>query len=139
MNESEKLPEQTPSEWLRYADGDLMVAQREISYEAPIYHTICFLCQGAAEKFLKAYLIAQGWPLKKTHDITDLLKDCMAYDPAFDVLLPYGAILNEYITAGRYPGDLALEQIGAAEAAEALQSARQIRDAVIARMSSGED
>jgi len=31
-----------------------------------------------------------------------------------------GAALNEYITAGRYPGDIAFEDIGKAEAAEAL-------------------
>jgi len=134
MSGPETSPEKTPHEWLRYAEGDLAVAYREISYESPVYHTICFLCQGAAEKFLKAYLIAQGWPLKKIHDITDLLKNCMAYDRSFSALLPDGAILNEYITAGRYPGDLAFEQIGEVEAKEAIQAARAIRDAVVARM-----
>ncbi|HEY84520.1 MAG TPA: HEPN domain-containing protein [Chloroflexi bacterium] len=135
MNKPGKLPEKTPQVWLHYAKGDLAVAEREINSESPVYHTICFLCQGAAEKFLKAYLIAQGWPLKKIHDITDLLKDCMSYDQAFEVLLPNGAILNEYITAGRYPSDLAFEMMGLAEAQEALQATREIRDAVIARIS----
>lgn len=53
MNETLKYPVQTPQEWVRYAEGDLSVAEREIQYAAPIYHTICFLCQSAVEKFLK--------------------------------------------------------------------------------------
>jgi hypothetical protein len=63
----------------------------------------------------------------------------MACDSTFSSLLPYGAILNEYITVGRYPGDLAFETIGPAEAQEALDAACQIRDVVIARMLSGKD
>jgi len=38
-------------------------------------------------------------------------------------------------TAGRYPSNLALEIVGPAEAQEALQAAREIRDTVIARIS----
>ena len=58
MNRPSKQPVETPGEWLRYAEGDLGVAEREMRYQVPVYHTICFLCQGAAEKFLKGYLIA---------------------------------------------------------------------------------
>jgi hypothetical protein len=39
-------------------------------------------------------------------------------------LAPDGALLNEYIVAGRYPGDIAWEQIGDAEALEAAQRIR---------------
>jgi hypothetical protein len=49
-------------------------------------------------------------------------------------LLSRGAILNEYITAGRYPGDLAIEIMGLAEAQEALQAVQDIRDAVITHL-----
>jgi HEPN domain-containing protein len=80
MSDPAKLPVETPQEWLRYAEGDLNVAEREFQSEMPVYHTICFLCQSAAEKFLKGYLIAQGWTLEKTHDILELLAFCEAYD-----------------------------------------------------------
>ena len=134
MNVPEKLPEKTPRVWLRYAQGDLGVAEREMTSETPAFHTICFLCQGAAEKCLKGYLIAQGWPLKKTHDVIDLIRDCMAYDSTFEALIPYGGILNAYITAGRYPGEVPFEEIGPDQAREALVAARGIRDAVLARL-----
>jgi HEPN domain-containing protein len=120
----------TVREWLRYAEEDLGVAERESARGTGAYHTICFLCQTAAEKLLKAYLIGQGWTLERTHDIVALLEFCAEYDPAWRDLAPDGAVLNEYIVAGRYPGDLALEGIGEAEAREALQAVRRIRDRV---------
>ncbi len=46
-----------------------------------------------------------------------------------------GALLNEYIVAGRYPGDIASEQIGEAEAKEALAAAQRIRAQVCRAMS----
>lgn len=97
-------------------------AEREMQYEAPAYHTVCFLCQSAAEKYLKGYLVAQGWVLKKTHDITELLELCTEYAPDFEELLQEGSVLNEYITEGRYPGDIAFESVGNAEAQEARRS-----------------
>jgi HEPN domain-containing protein len=60
MNEPPKRPVETPREWWRYAEEDLGVAEREMEESSKAYHTICFLCQSAAEKFLKGYLIAQG-------------------------------------------------------------------------------
>jgi len=134
MNEPTELPVRTPRVWLHYAQGDLGVALREAEYETPTHFTICFLCQGAAEKFLKAYLISQGWELIRTHDIVELLEYCCDYDPDFGGLMENGRVLNEYIVAGRYPGDVIFEEIGPDETREALQAACQIRDAVVARL-----
>lgn len=139
MSDGEPSPIKTPQIWLQYADGDLKVAEREMNAGEPVYHTICFLCQGAAEKFLKGFLICHGWELIKTRDISNLLTYCVEYDPDFVLLIPIGELLNEYITAGRYPGDIAIEAIGPAEGQEALEAACQIRDAVISRITSGED
>lgn len=43
--------------------------------------------------------------------------------------------LNEYIVAGRYPGDIAWEQITTAEAEEALEAVQRIRTQVKHAMS----
>lgn len=56
---------ETVKNWIRYAEGDLRVAQQSLQDEIPAYPTICFLCQSAAEKYLKAYLIHHGWELQK--------------------------------------------------------------------------
>ena len=99
-------------------------------YREPAYHTICFLCQSTAEKFLKGYLIAQGWTLERTHDVVQLLGLCADYDTELGTMMAEGAILNEYIVAGRYPGDIAFEHIGRAQAQEALDATRRIRACV---------
>ena len=120
-------PVETPREWLRYAEEDFSVAERERQSQRPAYHTICFLCQGAAEKFLKGYLIAQGWTLEKTHDVLALIELCADYDAHLGAMVAEGATLNEYIVAGRYPGDIAFEEIGEAETDEALEATQRIR------------
>jgi len=132
MTENTSRPVETPAEWFRFADENWQVAEREMHYATPAAHTVCFLCQSAAEKYLKGYLIARGWTLEKTHDLTRLVELCVEHNTAFTALLPDGAVLNEYITAGRYPGDMAYEVIGRADAEEAIQIVRRIRTLTIA-------
>jgi HEPN domain-containing protein len=132
MSDQPKYPVETPKEWLRFAQEDFGVAEREMQHTKPAYHTICFLCQSAAEKFLKGFLIAHGWKLQKTHDIVTLLEFCTDYDAELGTLVQEGIILNEYIVAGRYPDVLAFEDIGQAQAEEALVAARCIRKRVMA-------
>lgn len=131
MTENNRTPVETPAEWFRFADENWHVAERELAYQEPAFHTICFLCQSAAEKYLKGYLIAHGWTLERTHDITRLLELCAEHNEAFSELLAEGEILNEYITAGRYPADLAYEEIGQDDAVEAAEIVRHIRALVI--------
>jgi HEPN domain-containing protein len=125
-------PVETVRKWLRYAEEDLGVAGREFERGSTAFHTICFLCQAAAEKCLKAYLIAHGWQLERTHDAVALLELCAAHDATWRELLDDGALLNEYIVSGRYPGDLAFEEIGRPEAEEALGAVRRIHARVTA-------
>ncbi len=122
-----KKPIETPKIWLRYAEGDLSVVEREMKSDIPVYHTVCFLCQSAAEKFLKAYLISEGWKLQRTHDLVELLGYCTDYDENWEELLTEGAILNEYIVSGRYPGDIAAEGFDDLLAKEALDAVQQIQ------------
>ncbi|MBL7074673.1 HEPN domain-containing protein [candidate division KSB1 bacterium] len=60
-------------EWLLFARDNLIAAKKSIKsdFEGEHFipcHTVCFICQGCAEKYLKAYLIWNGWRLKKIHD-----------------------------------------------------------------------
>ena len=133
MTENSRRPEETPAEWYRFADENRQVAERELSYEDPAAHTVCFLCQSAAEKYLKGYLIAHGWTLERTHDIVRLLELSREYEAAFADLLEDGETLNEYITEGRYPGDIAYEDIGRDDAQESLDIVRRIRTVIMRR------
>ena len=92
--------------WLNFAKENLLSAKSLITEEFTPFHTVCFMCQGSAEKYLKAYLILNGWILEKIHDLEKLLKYCVKYDNNFENLLLECELLNEYIAEGRYPGDL---------------------------------
>lgn len=130
MTASNDRPMATAQQWLHYAEGDLAVAEREMQSQSPVYHTVCFLCQSAAEKFIKGFLISRGWTLEKTHDLVQLLGWSGDYDAELAGMIDEGALLNEYIVAGRYPGDIASEHIGANDAKEALEAAKRIQTQV---------
>ena len=132
-------PVETTEEWLRFAEENLGVARREAAYAHPAYHTVCFLCHSAAEKYLKAYLISQGWTLKKTHDLLELLELCAEYEPSFDSIVDESSALNEYSVTGRYPGDVSFEAFGQDNAGEALQAAERIREFVLAKMATAKE
>jgi len=69
--------------WLIKANNDLTVAKREIEYENPVTDVVCFHCQQAVEKFLKAFLISKNIETGKTHDVDVLLKKCCQIDNEF--------------------------------------------------------
>jgi HEPN domain-containing protein len=117
-------------DWLKFARENLLFARSGMKEEYAPYHTVCFLCQGSVEKYLKAFLIWNGWELKKTHDLEDLLVFCMDFEPKFEDLREQCALLNEYITDGRYPGDLPFENIGEDDAKEAVEAAEKIEEYV---------
>ena len=121
-------------EWLAFAKENLLFAQAGMREDFSPYHTICFLCQGSAEKYLKAFLIWQGWELKKTHDLSELLDFCCEYDESFEELFPECETLNEYIAEGRYPGDLPFESIGKDAAGKAIEAAEKIEAHVVSRI-----
>ncbi len=121
-------------DWLRFARENLLFAHSGMKEDYAPYHTICFLCQGSAEKYLKAFLIWNGWELKKIHDMGDLLTFCIDFDPEFENLKEECGLLNEYITEARYPGDLPFESIDEDDAREAIESADKIEEFVLKKI-----
>lgn len=114
-------------EWAAIAGENLLYAKDDMKADYSPFHTVCFLCQGSGEKYLKGYLISKGWKLEKIHDLVQLAKYAIKYDPNFDELFPPAEILNEYITAGRYPGDISFEAISKTDAEEAIVAAEQMK------------
>jgi HEPN domain-containing protein len=133
------LPSQTPIKWVGYAEGELRVAETSFNSDAPSYPTICFLCQSSAEKFVKAYLISQGWDLQKIHDIVKLIKISTNYTDKLKEMEDKGDILNMYITAGRYPQRISSEEISRDDAEEAIESAQAIRMRVMELMAKDDE
>jgi uncharacterized protein len=60
--------------------------------------------QQAVEKFLKGWLLEQGWQLGKTHHLDKLLDAARHYDPALVGFGPFCERVSKYYLEGRYPG-----------------------------------
>jgi HEPN domain-containing protein len=90
--------------WIRFAQMDFDSAVALSERFRPPLEIICYLCQQAAEKILKAYIIAKTNTLaQKTHYLKDLLKTCVPYCADFDKFRIICDKLTPYITVTRYP------------------------------------
>ncbi|MBI4063847.1 MAG: HEPN domain-containing protein [Elusimicrobia bacterium] len=69
-------------EWLKKAEEDhqsaLILAR---GTKKAVYDVVCFLSQQCAEKYLKAFLAANGADFPKTHSLLELLKLGQRLDP----------------------------------------------------------
>ena len=90
--------------WMEKADEDLMVVSRLTEPQLIAASAVCFHCQQAVEKYLKAFLIANGKEIKKTHNIEYLLSECEDFDIDFAEIDPKN--LSDFGVEIRYPGDL---------------------------------
>ena len=118
--------DQETRQWMKLAEMDYGVAQHlyETYYPKP-YEIICYHCQQAAEKAIKAIIMAGGAQggLPKLQDLSFLLNQIRNtvkieeryYDYA-DALTPYGVSI-------RYPNELFLEE---RHAKEALRMAKEL-------------
>jgi len=50
--------------WLDKAEKDLISAKHELSFKDMVTESVCFHCQQAVEKYLKAYLLFLGRHMK---------------------------------------------------------------------------
>jgi len=113
-------------DWVRKAEDDLLASRRVAEGTPPLPDQIGFFCQQAAEKYLKAFLLAVGQSPPRTHDVDVLLEMCAVEDPAFERLRPMVGGLTEFAVVFRYPG----EWSDMAAASQALIKAREIQTLV---------
>jgi HEPN domain-containing protein len=90
-------------EWVRKAEGDVRVARNEAARPHPVRDAICFHCQQAAEKYLKALLCEQGLPIPRIHDLDDLLVLVLPQHGALSRLKRVLVSLTQYAVDYRYP------------------------------------
>ena len=92
--------------WLDYAANDLKTAKISFNEDA-ILSSAFFLTQQCAEKALKGFLIYKKKPIRRTHDLVQILKECIKIEPAFSKIKDEVYSLNPFSITFRYP-DLAL-------------------------------
>lgn len=116
------------------------IAKAEAGYKAaldlarrrkdPLPEAVCFHGQQCAEKYLKAFLIAQQTPFPKIHDLIALKTLCVARDGSFELIQDLLLSLEGYDVAIRYPGETATIE----DSREAVAAVKQVRRFIRARL-----
>ncbi len=97
------LPEESlyPADWLRIAEKDLGRVGRLLDgHDAGLAG---FCLQQAVEKFLKAFLLSQGWQLRRIHNLDALLDDAVTYDASLEDFRSACQKITVFYFVERYP------------------------------------
>ena len=111
-----------PAAWLRYARGDLALAQVPLP-EDSFYEQLCFHAQQAVEKAVKAVLIINNISYPKTHNIRTLL-DLLPKEIVLPTDVDAATTLTDYAVSGRYPDKV--EEVNEEEYREAVRLAEAV-------------
>ncbi len=109
-------------EWVRKAEGDYQVAQREMQAEHSVFDAVCFHAQQCVEKCLKAWLVEQAISFPRTHDLIVLLDLCAPQLPELVSHRSSLAYLTTFAVAFRYPGEEAVLE----DAEESIQTMKTV-------------
>lgn len=113
------------SRWLTQARRDLNAAHILLAGEPSrsVFHS-----QQAAEKALKALLCFHNVSFRRTHDLTELGRQCAVLNPELVPLFKEASDLTDYAVVFRYLD--APREPDETEAVDALKTARRLLDAV---------
>ena len=89
-------------EWLEKAEEDFQFAASVLE-DSTFYAQICFHFHQAAEKYLKAFIVARDLEFQKIHDLLVLLKLCSSIEPRLLEIQNDCKFLNRYYIDTRYP------------------------------------
>lgn len=112
------------NDWLKKSEHDLGTAKVTFKNMPEYSDTICYHCQQAVEKVLKAYLINLGKQIIKTHDLIFLLDKISESENIDNKIYRICEILNDYSVEIRYPGDFVEPEKH--EVAEAINIAEKV-------------
>ena len=105
-------------EWLRFADEDAVLARGGLTRRR-IFRArqVCFHAQQAAEKAIKALLVAEQTTFRFTHDL-ELLAQDLPSSRVLTTAVVELAWLGQWATATRYPGSSEPDWVDARRAVE---------------------
>ena len=118
--------------WLSKAANDLRGAHIDLDADPPLIEDALFHCQQAAGKSLKAFLTGHDTPFKKTHDLDELGRACLAMDASLSESLLSVATLTVFAWEFRYPGDAQVPSMH--EVREYLAIANRLYQATLSRL-----
>jgi len=116
--------------WVRKAEDDVGSA-RQLAAHSPLYRDqVCFHCQQAVEKYLKAVLQELGVTVPRTHDLDTLLLLLLPHDYSLRSLRRGLRTLSRYAVEYRYP----FERATTRQARSALATMERVRTSLRAQL-----
>ena len=113
-------------EWLKKAEEDFGFARTSLK-ETKYYAQICFHFHQAAEKYLKAFIIANHLDFRPVHNLIELLNICKSENNKIEELEEACQYLNPFYIDTRYPVHWPT-QYDRKTAVNAMKSAKKVRD-----------
>ena len=98
-----KTDEGNPHDWFLLAKERLEKADALYNQFGPSYSGVELLDE-AVERYLKGYLVANGWPLERIHDLNRLVEAAMAFASQFSDFAELAHSLTEQFWEQHYPG-----------------------------------
>ena len=95
------------AKWVHKAEMDWEVAHELAEKNPPPRDVVCFHCQQAAEKYLKALMQENGLVVPRTHDLADILDLLLPSNATLAALRRQSNSLTRYAVDYRYPGMMA--------------------------------
>src|SRR5260370_17321575 len=94
----------TTREWVKKAEDDFRVASQILRHRKNVVPDAgCFHRQQCVEKYLKARLIEAGISFPRTHDLLQLLNDCLPIEPRWSAHAKVVYGMTDYAVDSRYP------------------------------------
>lgn len=94
--------EKITKKWIDRAEKDIKDAEFLFKHNRS-KENILFLIHQGTEKYLKGFLLHNGWKLEKVHDLVKLLQEAIEFHKDFDEYLdPLEKLTKRYIEV-RYP------------------------------------
>lgn len=115
--------------WIKKAEGDLYNVELLLKDGNKLPDVCCFHSQQAAEKYLKAYLVARNVDFPKTHDLKKLVLVCLEFNSNFIDILKVASRLSDFGVSPSYPGFL--DDIIEADAKQAYENALTIKEFIL--------
>jgi HEPN domain-containing protein len=111
----------TVLEWLYFADADFDSAL--ILNDAHRKHNeiICYHCQQAVEKYLKAFLCYNGVIPPKIHVLETLCALCSEFDSSFNDIAKDCSYLSPFAVQARYPLEMEITSTNTKKSLEIVQ------------------
>lgn len=125
MNEQQK---QLVKQWILKAENDLLNVTNNLQAEQTPWDTVCFHCQQAVEKYIKAVLVVHEREVPRTHDLEQVYNLIQYWVPQIGEQRDELRWLTTYAILSRYPVEVEDTPAGEEEGMRAHKLAQTIQE-----------